>query len=67
MTVADLTISAPAGSYTNTLLLNSAGTNTPFHVISNLTVRPGGALTILNSTLTVDNGTTPTTTDLGSE
>lgn len=67
MTVADLTISAPAGSYTNTLLLSSAGTNTPFHVISNLTVRPGGALTILNSALTVDNGTTPTTNDLGSE
>ena len=67
MTVANLTISAPAGSYTNTLLLNSAGTSTPLHVISNLTILPGGALTILNSALTVDNGTTPTTNDLGSE
>lgn len=67
MTVADLTISAPAGSYTNTLLLNNAGTSTPLHVISNLTVRPGGALTISNSALKVDNGTTPTTNDLGSE
>jgi hypothetical protein len=66
MIVADLTISSPAGSYTNTLLLNSAGTSTPFRVISNLTVRPGGALTILNSALKVDNGTTPTTMDLGS-
>jgi hypothetical protein len=67
MTVADLTISAPANAYTNTLFLNSAGTSTPLHVISNLFVRPGGALTISNSALTVDNGTTPTTNDLGSE
>jgi len=67
MTVANLTISSPAGSYTNTLLLNNAGTSTPLHVISNLTILPGGALTIFNSALTVDNGTTPTTTDLGSE
>lgn len=67
LTVANLTISAPAaGSYTNTLFLNSAGTSTPFQVISNLTVLPGGALTISNSALTVDNGTTPTTNDLGS-
>ena len=36
-------------------------------MISNLTILPGGALTISNSALTVDNGTTPTTTDLGSE
>lgn len=67
MTVANLTISSPAGSYTNTLFLNNAGMSTPLHVISNLTVLPGGALTILNSALKVDNGTTPTTTDLGSE
>lgn len=67
MTVADLTISAPVNAYTNTLFLNSAGTITPLHVISNLFVRPGGALTISNSALTVDNGTTPTTNDLGSE
>lgn len=67
MTVADLTISAPAGSYTNTLFLNNAGTSTPLHVISNLNVRPGGTLTIINSALKVDNGTTPTTNDLGSE
>ena len=66
MTVADLTIRAPAISYTNTLALNGAGTSTPLHVISNLMVRPGGALTLLNSALKVDNGTTPTTTDLGS-
>ena len=67
MTVANLTISAPAGSYTNTLFLNNAGTSTPLHVISNLNVRPGGALTISNSAFKVDNGTTPTTNDLGSE
>lgn len=66
MSVADLTIGSPAGSYTNTLLLDGAGTSTPLHVISNLTVLPGGALTIFNSALKVDNGTTPTTTDLGS-
>lgn len=67
MTVADLTISSPVDSHTNTLVLSSAGTSTPLHVISNLTVLPGGALTIFNSALTVDNGTTPTTSDLGSE
>jgi hypothetical protein len=67
MTVADLTISSPANAYTNTLFLNSAGASTPLHVISNLTVLPGGALTIFNSALKVDNGTTPTTNDLGSE
>lgn len=67
MTVANLTISSPANSYTNTLFLNNAGIATPLHVISNLTVHPGGALTIFNSALKVDNGTTPTTTDLGSE
>ncbi|NOS68605.1 MAG: hypothetical protein HOP33_01565 [Verrucomicrobia bacterium] len=67
MTVADLTISSPANSYTNTLVLDSAGNSTPLHVISNLTVLPGGALTIFNSALKVDNGTTPTTTNLGSE
>jgi fibronectin-binding autotransporter adhesin len=67
LTVANLTISSPANSYTNTLFMNSAGISTPFHVISNLTILPGGALTIFNSALTVDNGTSPTTTDLGSE
>jgi len=67
MTVANLTISSPAASSTNTLLLNSAGMSTPLHVISNLTILPGGALTLFNSALKVDNGTTPTTTDLGSE
>ena len=67
MTVANLTIGSPANSYTNTLFLNSAGISTPLHVISNLTILPGGALTLSNSALTVDNGTTPTTTDLGSE
>lgn len=67
LTVANLTISSPASSPTNTLSLNSAGLSAPLHVISNLTVLPGGALTISNSALTVDNGTTPTTTDLGSE
>lgn len=67
MTVANLTVGSLAGSYTNTLLLDGAGTSTPLHVISNLSILPGGALTIFNSALTVDNGTTPTTTDLGSE
>ncbi|HXI69213.1 MAG TPA: thrombospondin type 3 repeat-containing protein [Verrucomicrobiae bacterium] len=67
MTVANLTISSPANSYTNTLFLNNAGTTTPLHVISNLTILPGGALTIFGSALKVDNGTTPTTTDTGSE
>lgn len=67
MTVADLTIGAPANFQTNTLALDGAGTSTPLHVISNLTVLPGGALTLLNSALKVDNGTTPTTTDLGSQ
>ncbi len=66
LTVANLTISSPTNSYTNTLFLNNAGTSFPLHVISNLTVHPGGALTIFNSALKVDNGTTPTTTDLGS-
>ncbi len=67
MTVANLTISSPTGAYTNTLFLNSAGISTPLNVISNLTILPGGALTIFDSALKVDNGTTPTTTDLGSE
>ena len=67
MTVANLTVSSPAGSYTNTLLLDGTGTSTPLHVISNLSVLPGGALTIFNSALTVDNGTSPTTTELGSK
>lgn len=67
MTVANLTISSPANAYTNTLFLNSAGISTPLNVISNLTILPGGALTIFDSALKVDNGTTPTTTDLGSE
>jgi hypothetical protein len=67
LTVANLTISSPTNSYTNTLFLNSAGISAPLHVISNLTILPGGALTIFNSALKVDNGTTPTTTDLGSE
>jgi hypothetical protein len=67
MTVANLTISAAANSYTNTLVLNGTGNTTPLHVISNLTVLPGGALTLLNSALKVDNGTTPTTNDLGSQ
>ena len=66
LTVANLTISSPTNFYTNTLFLNSAGTSTPLHVISNLTVLPGGALTLFNSALKVNNGTTPTTTDLGS-
>jgi hypothetical protein len=67
LTVADLTIGSPNVSYTNTLFLNNAGSSVALHVISNLTVLPGGALTIFNSALTVDNGTSPTTTDLGSE
>lgn len=67
LTVANLTISAPGSSPTNTLFLANAGLSTPLHVISNLTILPGGALTISNSALRVDNGTTPTTTDLGSE
>ena len=65
MTVANLTIGSPTFSFANTLSLSNAGT--PFHVISNLTILPGGALTLYNSALTVDNGTTPTTTDTGSE
>jgi hypothetical protein len=67
MTVADLTVGSPTSSYANTLLLVNAGLSKPLHVISNLTILPGGALTLFNSALTVDNGTTPTTTDLGSE
>src|ERR1035438_10028257 len=66
LTVADLTIGSTS-SYTNTLFLNNAGSSVALHVISNLTVLPGGALTIFNSALTVDNGTSPTTADLGSE
>src|SRR5882672_5493673 len=54
MTVANLTISSPTNSYTNTLILSDAGTNRPLHVVSNLTVLPGGTLTITNSALTVD-------------
>jgi hypothetical protein len=67
LTVADLTIGSPMGSCANTLFLGNAGISTPLLVISNLTILPGGALTLFNSALTVDNGTTPTTTDLGSE
>lgn len=67
MTVADLTLSAPTNAYTNTLVLNNAGISTPLQVISNLLVRPGGALTMSNSALTVGSGTIPTTNDLGSE
>jgi len=67
MTVANLTIGSPTFSYTNTLFLSNAGISVPFHVISNLSILPGGALTLFNSALTVSNGTTPTTTDLGSE
>jgi len=67
MIVANLTIGSSPISYTNTLLLSNAGFSTPFHVISNLTILPGGALTLFNSALKVDNGTTPTTTNLGSE
>jgi hypothetical protein len=67
LTVANLTLGSPTTSYANTLFLSNAGISVPLHVISNLTVLPGGALTLFNSALTVDNGTTPTTTDLGSE
>ena len=67
MTIANLTIGSPTISNTNTLLLSNAGISAPLYVISNLTVLPGGALTLFNSALKVDNGTTPTTTDLGSE
>ena len=67
LTIADLTVSAPTNSYTNTLFLNNAGTGTPLHVVSNLTILPGGALTISNSALTVDVGTTPLTLPNGSE
>lgn len=67
MTVANLNISSLGNDYSNTLFLNSAGISTSLHVISNLTVLPGGALTLFNSALRVDNGTTPTNTDLGSE
>ncbi len=67
MTVANLTVSSPTNSFANSLLLINAGLSTPLHVISNLNILPGGALTLFNSALTVDNGTTPTTTDLGSE
>lgn len=42
LTVANLTISAPVNFPTNTLFLDSAGLSTPLHVISNLTVLPGG-------------------------
>ena len=67
LTVADLTIGSPSTSYANSLFLVNAGISTPLQVISNLTTLPGGALTIFNSALKVDNGTTPTTADLGSE
>lgn len=67
LTVANLTIGSPTNSYANTLFLSNAGISAPLLVISNLTVLPGGALTLFNSALTVDNGTTPTTMDLGSE
>ena len=67
MTVANLTIGSPTISYANTLSLSNAGISAPLQVISNLTILPGGALTLFNSALKVDNGTTPTTTDLGSE
>jgi fibronectin-binding autotransporter adhesin len=67
LTVANLTIGSPTFSNANTLLLSNAGISPSLHVISNLTILPGGALTLFNSALTVDNGTIPTTTDLGSE
>ena len=67
MTVANLTVSSPTNVFTNTLFLSNAGKTTPLHVVSNLNILPGGALIISNSALKVDNGTTPTTSDLGSE
>jgi fibronectin-binding autotransporter adhesin len=67
LTIANLTISSPTNLYTNTLFLTNAGTSSPLQVTSNLTILPGGALTLFNSALKVDNGTTPTTTNLGSD
>jgi hypothetical protein len=67
LTVANLTISSPINSYTNTLFLNNTWTSSPLHVISNLFLLPGGSLIVSNSALNVDNGTIPIYTDLGSE
>jgi hypothetical protein len=66
MTVANLTFGSPTNSSTNTLFLNNIGTGTPLHVVSNLTLLPGGTITITNSALTVDNGNTPLTIPNGS-
>ncbi len=54
LTVTNLTIGAPGGSL-NTLLLSNTGTNVSLHVVDNLTVLPGGAITLSNSFLEVDN------------
>ncbi len=66
LTVTNLTISGPTNTL-NTLLLANSGTNVPLHVINNLAVVPGGALTLTNAALTVDNGNVPLTLPNGSE
>ena len=66
MTVTNLTLTAPGGA-TNALALSNIPANSPLHVVANLSILPGGILTINSSTLTVDNGIIPITTPNGSE
>jgi len=55
LTVSNVTI-AGAGSTTNTLFLNTSGTNVPLHVVSGMTISNAGVLSVTNSSLQVDGG-----------
>jgi len=57
MTISNLTVSAPAGA-TNTLLVSTAGTNTPLHVLQAIGIGSGGVLDLENSALQMDAANT---------
>jgi titin len=53
MTISNLTVAAPPGA-TNTLLLTTAGTNTPLHVVQVASIGSGGVVDLDNSSLQMD-------------
>ncbi len=55
LTVSNVTIGG-AGGATNTLFLNTSGTNVPLHIISGMTISNAGVLSVTNSSLQVDGG-----------
>ncbi len=55
LTVSNVTVAGLTG-VTNTLFLNTSGTNVPLHVISSMTISNAGVLSITNSSLQVDGG-----------